>query len=275
VICHPEFADIAVEIDSAPNPGSVRKLEFARDADAAPIWIRHGSGDITAPEGVAVIDLRASERAEACQRAARLIVNPLRSVRVFLPPGSRSGWCVNFSRAAVVAVTVMLAAGCSSASTHSVSQPSAAVTHPAATPSPSPAAAPPTAAALASGLKAAGLPVTHLIVYNAVTDPNHLLGRQGGYTSKVAWQDERAIAAGAGKPVPSDRGGTEFGGGIEVFPTVAAAAQRLAYLKSFQPPLGEGYDYQSGTAILRLSNYLTPGQAHVYRAAFAAAEPQH
>jgi hypothetical protein len=119
-------------------------------------------------------------------------------------------------------------------------------------------------AVLASRLKAAGLPVTHLIVYNAVTDPNRLLGRQGGYTSKVAWQDQRAIAAGASKPTASDRGGNEFGGGIEVFPTVAAAAQRLAYLKSFQPPLGDGYDYQSGTVILRLSNYLTPAQAHAY-----------
>jgi hypothetical protein len=73
---------------------------------------------------------------------------------------------------------------------------------------------------LASALKAAGLPVRHLIVYTASTDPNHLLGRQGGYMSKVAWQDRRAIAAGAGSPA-SDRGGTEFGGGIEVFPTVA------------------------------------------------------
>ena len=46
---------------------------------------------------------------------------------------------------------------------------------------------------------------------------------------------------------------------------MAAAAQRLAYLKSFAPPIGDGYDYQSGTAILRLSNYLTPPQAQAYR----------
>jgi hypothetical protein len=182
---------------------------------------------------------------------------------------------VNLTRAAAVAVAALLAAGCTSASSHLASQPPPAATNPAATPSAPPTAASTSAAALASALKAAGLPVTHLIVYNAVTYPNHLLGRQGGYASKVAWQDERAIAAGAGKPVASDRGGTEFGGGIEVFPTAAAAARRLALLKSFQPPLGDGYDYQSGTAILRLSNYLTPGQAHAYQAAFAAAEPQH
>jgi len=166
----------------------------------------------------------------------------------------------------------MVAVGCSSGSAHPVSQPSSARTHAAATPSTVATAASPGAAALASALKAGGLPVTHLIVYNAVTDPNHLLGRQGGYTSKVAWQDRRAIAAGAGSPA-SDRGGTEFGGGIEVFPTVATAVQRLALLKSFQPPLGDGYDYRDGTAILRLSNYLTPAQAHAYLAAFMAAEP--
>ena len=42
------------------------------------------------------------------------------------------------------------------------------------------------AAALAGQLKAAGLPVSKMIVYTATTDPNHELGRQGGYTSKVA-----------------------------------------------------------------------------------------
>ena len=53
-----------------------------------------------------------------------------------------------------------------------------------------------------------------------------------------------------------------------MFPSVADAAQRLAELKSFKPPLGDGYDYQSGTAILRLSDYLTPAQARAYAAAF-------
>jgi hypothetical protein len=81
--------------------------------------------------------------------------------------------------------------------------------------------------------------------------------------------------AGAGKPVTADdRGGIEFGGGIEVFPTVATAAQRLSYLKSFQPPLGDGYDIQDDTAILRLSNHLTPAQARAYEVAFAMAMEQ-
>ena len=96
---------------------------------------------------------------------------------------------------------------------------------------------------IAARLKAAGQPVRALITYTAVSDPNHLLGRQGEYTSKVAWQDPRALAAGAVSP-SDDPGGIENGGGIEVLPSVADAAQRLAELKSFKPPLGDGYDYR-------------------------------
>ncbi|TYC68778.1 hypothetical protein [Streptomyces sp. CB01881] len=55
-------ADIVMEIDSAPNPSSAAKLAFARDAGAVPVWIRFGKGGIDAPNGVAVIDLRAPVR---------------------------------------------------------------------------------------------------------------------------------------------------------------------------------------------------------------------
>ena len=54
------------------------------------------------------------------------------------------------------------------------------------------------AAVLTQRMKAAGLPIASVTVYNATTDPNHLLGRQGGYTSKVAWVVPAAISAGAG-----------------------------------------------------------------------------
>jgi hypothetical protein len=119
-------------------------------------------------------------------------------------------------------------------------------------------------------MKAAGLPIEDLIVYDATTDPNHLLGRQDEYTSKDAWVDAVAVAAGAGSP-SSDPGGIEFGGGIEVFPSVPYAQARLAYLKAFQPPIGDGYDYLAGPAILRLSNYLTPAQAAKFHTAFNTA----
>jgi hypothetical protein len=119
------------------------------------------------------------------------------------------------------------------------------------------------------------MPVRHLIIYTPSTDPNHQMGRQGGYTSKVAWMDQRAEKAGAGKPATADeRGDVSYGGGIEVFPTAASAQARYQYLRGFQPPIGDGYDYLSGTAILRLSQYLIPAQARAYRAAFTAAAGQ-
>lgn len=40
------------------------------------------------------------------------------------------------------------------------------------------------------------------------------------------------------------------------------------YLRGFKPPFGDGYDVLVGTAILRLSQYLTPARARAYKAAF-------
>jgi hypothetical protein len=59
-----------------------------------------------------------------------------------------------------------------------------------------------------------------------------------------------------------------------VFPTVTDAQARYHYLRGFQPPFGDGYDLLTGTAILRLSQYLTPAQARAYKAAFRAAVQQ-
>jgi hypothetical protein len=154
------------------------------------------------------------------------------------------------------------------------SSPASTATGHATASSPVPATAAPAQAAsasvLAARMKAAGLPVGKLTVYTAASDPNHLLGRQGEYTSKVAWIDSRTISAGAGDP-SADPGGIEFGGSIEVFANVADAAARAAYLADFKPPLGDGYDLAQGTAVLRLSNYLTPAQAQAYKMAFATA----
>jgi hypothetical protein len=53
-----------------------------------------------------------------------------------------------------------------------------------------------------------------------------------------------------------------------VYPTTAGAHERDTYLRGFSAPFGDGWDYVAGTAVLRLSQYLTPGQAHAYLAAF-------
>ena len=89
-----------------------------------------------------------------------------------------------------------------------------------------------------------------LTVYTAVTDPNHLLGRQGEYTSKVEWR-----AAGENS-------------GIEVFTDMPDARMRYVYLRAFRPPLGDGYDYLDRRAVLRLASIYTPAQASALKASF-------
>lgn len=107
----------------------------------------------------------------------------------------------------------------------------------------------------AAGAIARGMGLSGVVVYTATTDPNHLLGRQGEYTSKASW---------AGYANDNASGG----GSIEVFANVADAQARLTYLQAFKPPFGDGYDYLAGTALLRLSADYTPGQAQTIRAAF-------
>jgi hypothetical protein len=85
-------------------------------------------------------------------------------------------------------------------------------------------AAPLTAAEIAAQL---GPHVIRLIVCTASTDPNSLLGRPGGYTSKVAWVGPRAVKAydrqnslpqsGYQAGMPGEKGALASGG-IEVFP---------------------------------------------------------
>jgi hypothetical protein len=87
----------------------------------------------------------------------------------------------------------------------------------------------------------------HVTAYTAATDPNHLLGRQGGYTSKINWPN----------------------GSIEVFSMQAEAQKRETYLQAFSgTPFGDGYDYLVGTYLLRIFDSQTPTQAHALEAKF-------
>jgi hypothetical protein len=139
------------------------------------------------------------------------------------------------------------------------------------TPIPTPTAAPAlTASSVYSALQAAGLPVSRLIVYTAATDPNHLLGRPGGYLSKCAWSDSRVPAADTAGLSPGDIG---FGGGVEVFSTAAEATARAEYIATAEaavPLVGSEYDYLAGPVLVRVSQYLTPDQAATYGSAIRA-----
>jgi hypothetical protein len=99
---------------------------------------------------------------------------------------------------------------------------------------------------------AARMKLHGVTAYNAKTDPNKLLGRQGEYTSKVNWGPGRNNS-------------------IEVFKTNADLMSRANYVSGFKCPFGDGYDFSAGTALLRLGCDLTPAQAHAEEARFSAA----
>jgi hypothetical protein len=125
--------------------------------------------------------------------------------------------------------------------------------------------APLTAEQVVVELKAAGLPIGKIKVYNRLSDGNHLLGRPGQYTGKVSFRDRRLEDGGGGFAVTS-------GGSIEVFATRADARRRFDYVtaifRSGSPAVPAEYDYLEGRAFMRLSQALSPTQAKKYEAAF-------
>ena len=137
------------------------------------------------------------------------------------------------------------------------------VSTPMATPAASPSAAvepvEPVSAESAFQQIAENVPTAKLgVVYTEANDPNHLLGRPNGYTSKVAFSDSRIELPGGFR---SDA--IEAGGSVEVYPTAEGAMARMQYVQEIgkaAPMFGE-YTYVSGTAVLRVSRVLTPNQA--------------
>ncbi|MFG2638068.1 hypothetical protein ACGFX8_30325 [Streptomyces sp. NPDC048362] len=100
----------------------------------------------------------------------------------------------------------------------------------------------------------------------AANDPDHLLGRPGQYTSKVTFSDSRIKAADVEY---THKGDVERGGEVEVFGNPTDAEARAKYIRAVtksMPALAE-YDYVHGTVLVRVSHYLTPQQAAVYKAA--------
>jgi hypothetical protein len=102
-------------------------------------------------------------------------------------------------------------------------------------------------------------------VYNAKTDINGLLGRQGQYTSKVNWEPTGASS--------DEIDVASRGSSIEVFPSTHDAQARYDYLQAFNGAafLADGYDYVAGSALLRLNKNYTPAEAHEIENWFRAA----
>jgi hypothetical protein len=112
------------------------------------------------------------------------------------------------------------------------------------------------------------LPTVKLgLVYTAEIDPNHLLGRPGQYSSKVAFTDSRIQPAPFDAPDSIDRGGS-----VEVFDDAQGATTRMKYIQAIASgfPMAVEYDYTSGPVLVRVGKIFTPAQAGEYQKALAA-----
>jgi hypothetical protein len=111
--------------------------------------------------------------------------------------------------------------------------------------------------------------------YTAANDPNDLLGRPGGYSSKTAFADSRVKSADRDT---SEKDAIINGGSVEVYSTPSGAKKRAKYLRGILDGsniFGTEYDYVSGTALLRLSQALTPAQARTYQKVWLAVVTDH
>jgi hypothetical protein len=166
----------------------------------------------------------------------------------------------------VISLSLVVAlAGCSSSNTAAAPAATAAAT-PAAT-----NADVKTETADASGiikeLDAAKLGLTNVAVQDEDTDPNNLIGRPNGYTS-------RASADLPGGDADADKYDTARGVVVEVFAEAADAKRRAEFIESAQqgaPILGTEYHYftKDGTGLVRVSGKIKPTAAKKIEAAVA------
>lgn len=107
------------------------------------------------------------------------------------------------------------------------------------------------------------------VVFTAETDPNKLLGRPNGYTSKASFTDSRVKDDGSF--MGTREGAVDPGGSVEVFADEQAAQNRLKYIQTMTAsmPAFTEYGYVSGPVLVRVSKSLTPEQAAEYQNALA------
>jgi hypothetical protein len=159
-------------------------------------------------------------------------------------------------------------AGCSSPSKPPAA-PSTTTSPPAGAASPTATAAPAATAwdarTVLAKLTAGGLPISNGAVQDENSDPNHLLGRPGGYLSRASFD-----VPGGDTEAPQfsiDRGGV-----VEVWPDAAAAKRRAEFIAqtlASSPVLGTEYHYLNGPVLVRLSGTVTPTVAKRFERAVA------
>lgn len=115
---------------------------------------------------------------------------------------------------------------------------------------------------IVQAMLARGLPVGEYADFSATSDPEGLLGKPGQYTSRTTFADIDIL------PMTEPYATVQDGGAVEVFASEADAQARLAAVKAANPTERV---YLEGTALLRLSDKLTPERAAQYEAGFLAA----
>ncbi|MBU7597710.1 hypothetical protein JGS22_008780 [Streptomyces sp. P38-E01] len=118
-------------------------------------------------------------------------------------------------------------------------------------------------------IEQAGLPIEQPILHRPETDPDHLLGEQDGYRSKLSFEDGRVDG---GLVVDNDPGSVALGGVIEVFDSPREARTRAQQLQRDAEgiPTRSERAYVLRGVLLRLSPYLSEYQAEQYRRALDA-----
>lgn len=111
----------------------------------------------------------------------------------------------------------------------------------------------------------AGLPVLNVVILDAASDPNRMLGRPGGYLSKATFFD--------GRHPRGEFGDDDGQNTVEVFATPAAAKARRDYIARVTRgiPYLTQYMVLNGRVLARFDKALLPDEVEGYRLALAQA----
>ena len=185
-----------------------------------------------------------------------------------MPPSQRGATSAAAGLLIVLAACAACGSGQVPAGTPAASQPAGSTSAAASTPPTSAPADERTAKEVLSDLLRQVDEASLVKTYTEEDDPNKLLGRPNGYTSKVAFADSR-IDQDEADDSQVEKDAIERGGSVEVYPDESGAKARADYIQGIQKggAFGSEYDYVRGGVLVRVTGDLTPKQAKDYQAA--------
>lgn len=118
------------------------------------------------------------------------------------------------------------------------------------------AAKPPEVDDVIDAIVTEGIDLLDWTIFDAESDPNHLLGRPGQYVAKASFWDSRI-----GDPERDDASGT-----IEIFRAERDLLRRMRYVEEIgqRMPMLLQYQFRKGLILVRLDKRFTPAQAREY-----------